>query len=117
MGRLGQKSRKIASLGMKVGAGVVGLGVAGAGAFGLGLKSTGDGDLGRGAPLLGEFNKRVPAPQAPAPNLFSGLGTSTGQSLQQEAFVRGAEAEFDDFDTAFSTFKKGGRVRRKKYRY
>lgn len=110
MGRLGQKVKKIGATGMKIGAGVIGLGAAMGGAFGLGVKSTGDGDLGMGASVEGQFNRRVSPAAEPIGNLFSGI--AEGVSGRQGDFLRGAEAEFDDFDTGF--FKKGGRVRRKK---
>jgi len=107
MGRLGQKVKKIGATGMKIGAGVIGLGAAMGGAFGLGVKSTGDGDLGMGASVEGQFNRRV-SPAEPIGNLFSGIAEGVGG--RQGDFLRGAESEFDDF----GTFKKGGRVRRKK---
>ena len=112
MGRLGQKVKKIGATGMKIGAGVIGLGATLGGAFATGMKSTGDGDLGGGASELGAFNRRVEAPAEPIGNLFSGIASGVGG--RQGDFLRDAEAEFDDFDSAFGTFKKGGRVRRKK---
>lgn len=110
MGRLGQKVKKIGATGMKIGAGVIGLGAAVGGAFGVGLKSTGDYDIGSGASVEGEFNRRVSPPAEPVGNLFAGIAEGVGG--RQGEFLRQAEAEFDDFDTEF--FKKGGRVRRKK---
>lgn len=121
MGRLGQKVKKIGATGMKIGAGVIGLGAAVGGAFGLGLKSTGDGDLGQGASVEGEFNRRVSPPAEPVGNLFSGI--AEGVSGRQGEFLRQAEADFDDFDDFGAEFgssgfgqglRKGGRVRRKK---
>ncbi len=110
MGRLGQKVKKIGATGMKLGAGVIGLGAAMGGAFGVGMKMTGDGDLGSGASIEGEFNKRVSPPEEPLGNLFKGI--SEGVGGRQGQFLQAAEADFDDFDTF--TFKKGGRVGKKK---
>jgi len=112
MGRIGQKVKKGAMFGAKVVGGAILGASALAGGAGIGVKSTGDYDIGSGAPELTDNSVLIRQMAEVGRQSSSNQGSSAANSPFDD----------DDFDmsgfgsSGFGTgvFKKGGRVRKYK---